>query len=110
MNNTVVRERTMLGIGLALATITGFVTSEAVPRFNDVFQSIGADLPWLTSLLLKFHPALLALPLLVLAVWLAWPRKEQRGLVALVTGAAIVVVMPLVLVAVMYLPILRPGS
>jgi hypothetical protein len=110
MNNAVSRERTLLGIGLGLAALTALVTFAAVPGFEDVFQSFGADLPLLTSLSLKFYPALLALPLLVLAVWLAWPRKEQRGLVALVTGAASFVAVPLLVAAVMYLPILRLGS
>lgn len=110
MSNAVIRERTLLGIGLGLAALTGFVTFGAVPRFKEVFQSFGADLPLLTSLSLKFYPALLALPLLVLVVWLAWPRKEQRGMVALATGVATVVVVPLLLAAVMYLPILRLGS
>jgi len=90
--------------------MAGFVTFAAIPGFKDVFQSFGAGLPLLTSLSLKFYPALLALPLLVLAVWLAWPRKEQRGLVALVAGAAIFLVVPLLVAAVMYVPILRLGS
>lgn len=65
---------------------------KTVPGFRGIFQSFGADLPLMTLLSMQFYPALLALPLLVLVTWIAWPRREQRGLAALGTGAAIVVV------------------
>lgn len=110
MNNVAFRERALLLVGLILAAIAGFVTFKAVPGFKDVFQSFGADLPMVTSLALQFYPALLALPLLVLAVWFAWPQKEKRDRVAFVMGAASLVAVPLLLAAVMYLPIMQLGS
>lgn len=110
MSNVVLRERSLLSIGLLLAAIAGLVTFKAVPGFMDVFQSLGVDLPMLTLLALQFYPALLALPLLVLAVWFAWPQKEKRGRVAFVVGAASLLLVPLLLAAVMYLPIVRLGS
>ncbi|HMC15328.1 MAG TPA: hypothetical protein VKI18_06850 [Albitalea sp.] len=78
-----------------------------VPAFQEVFQSFNADMPMVTVLVLRFYPALLALPVCVIASWLLWPRKERRGRAALLLGAASVVVVPLALVLVMYLPILR---
>lgn len=110
MDKVVFREHFLLLLGLTFAAIAGLVTFKTVPGFQDVFQSFGGDLPIVTSLALQFYPALLALPLLVLAVWFAWPQKEKRGRVAFVMGAAILVAVPLLLTAVMYLPIMQLGS
>jgi type II secretory pathway component PulF len=110
VSNLIFREKSLFIVGVFLATFAGFVTFNAIPKFKDVFQSFGGDLPLVTSLALQFYPALLALPLLVLAVWFAWPRKEKRGLVAFVVGTASLVVVPLLVAAAMYLPIMQLGS
>lgn len=110
MTSAIYRERAQLAFGLLLAVVPVIATFEAVPRFNDVFQSLGGQLPLVTSLALRFYPALLALPLFVIAAWLVWPQRERRGLAALIMGAGGFVLVPLLLAAAMYLPVMRLGS
>ena len=98
-------ERLLLLIGLCLSGLAGFTAFRAVPQFSAVFKSFGANLPLATDLTLRFYPALLALPVVVLLAWVFWPTREQRGVAALATAVAVSVATPLVLVLVMYLPI-----
>lgn len=100
-------EQTLLAVGMVLAAVPGFTMFNAVPAFVDVFRSLGT-LPLVTSLVVRFYPALLTLPLLVLVVGLTWPRKDKRGLAGFVTGAASLVLVPLLLAS-MVLPIMRLG-
>lgn len=102
-----INERTLLAVGMVLAAGPGFTMFNAVPVFADVFRSLGS-LPLVTSLAVRFYPVLWALPLLVLVVWLTWPRKDKRGLAAFVSGAASLVLVPLLLAS-MYLPIVSLG-
>ena len=95
----------LLASGLILSVLASYSTFRAVPAFSGVFKSFGRDLPLVTELLLKFYPALLAVPATVLLAWHFWPRREQRGLAALLTAVAGAVAMPLVVVLSMYLPI-----
>jgi hypothetical protein len=109
MRFDLIHEKLALSVGLGLAAITGLVASRAIPAFGEVYQSFGTELPWVTSMVLSHYPFLFALPLLVLAAWLTWPRRESRGLAALATGVASIVAVPVLLAIMLYLPILRSG-
>ena len=103
-------ERLLLLIGLAMSGFAGFTAFRAVPAFSDVFKSFGANLPLPTELILRFYPALLALPVVVLLAWAFWPTRKQRGVAALATAAAVSIAVPLLLALVMYLPIIALGQ
>ena len=98
-------QRWLLLTGLVLTAMASYTTFLAVPSFSGVFESFADELPLLTRLLLRFYPALLAMPAAVLLAWHLWPRKQSRGLAALLTAVAVSVAMPLALTLIMYLPV-----
>lgn len=100
------RELIMLCIGLLLSFLATVLLIAVVPQFKSVFASMGADLPLATRLLVQFYPALVLLPLLVLLSWFTWPAPERRGMVALLSGIACMVLGPLLVGGILYLPIL----
>ncbi len=106
MNQHRTNDLTGLAVGVLLSATAGAASFKLVPGFQEVFQSFG-DPPLLTSLVLRFYPALLALPLIVVAIWLLWPDKNRRGLAAMFAGAASIVLVPLAIALAMYLPILQ---
>ena len=104
-------ERWMLTTGLLVAIGIAAGVNLIVPRFEDVFQNFGAELPLLTRLFVEARYAFFGLPLIVLAAWAWTPRRtppgNERGIIALVIGFGLgVILLPLCLIA-MYLPIFR---
>jgi type II secretory pathway component PulF len=105
MTHTV--DRLLLAIGLAAATVPLILGYLVLPQFTEVFRNFGTKLPPTTSLLINY-PFLLALfPLLVLGVWITWPTKNNRGIVACVLGSFGMVAMIALMTVAMYLPIHR---
>jgi uncharacterized membrane protein YhdT len=109
MRNTA--EGWMLIAGVLAATAMAAGVNLVIPRFNDVFQNFGSDLPLITRLFVESRHAFFGLPLLVLAAWVLTPRRtppgNERGIVALVVGiGSAVLLLPLCLIA-MYLPIFQ---
>ena len=119
-DNTGPRSLRMLGGYWVLFIFTlafAVFTLTAIPRFEDIFRSFGADLPSLTLLVFKgrlmvFFPALMVLlPALLLSRREVLQKHERRNylvcfvalLVGFLTFCAIVV-------TAMYLPILAMGS
>jgi type II secretory pathway component PulF len=112
MRNTA--ENWMLTTSLLIAVAIAAGVNLIIPRFSDVFQNFGAELPLLTRLFLEGRYALFGLPLLVLAAWALTPRRtppgNQRGVVALAVGIGMgAILLPLCLIA-MYLPIFRMAA
>ena len=99
--------RALLAIGMVLAAIPGALAILVVPRFEEVFRSFGAELPGITELALRYPAALLTAPALVVLCWFAWPKPTERGSAALVAGLACLVVVPVLLAGIMYLPIAK---
>lgn len=97
-------------IGLVCALLTALTPTMVIPQFQQVFSSFGAQLPLLTRIAIDQHLGLWLLPLLVIAVWLFWPRPKQRPLAACLVGAGgLVIIIPLLILA-MYLPIFQLGQ
>jgi len=101
----IANDRLLLILGVVLTGITGISVFRAVPAFSEVFKSFGGILPLPTELALRFYPALLGLPSVVLLAWLVWPTRKNRGVAALLSAVALSIAAPLILAAVMYLPI-----
>lgn len=99
-----INNKPALAIGMILAALVPAIASWVVPGFRETFASFGAELPLLTRFFVNHTVTLWMLPVLVLAAWLFWPRRERRGLAALLVGAGSLLVFP-VMVFAMYLPI-----
>jgi len=97
-------------LGLVCALLTALTPTIVIPQFQQVFSSFGAQLPLLTRIAIDQHLWLWLLSLLVIAVWLFWPRPKQRALAACLLGAGgLVIIIPLMILA-MYLPIFQLGQ
>ena len=96
-------------IGGLLAIAAVAAVQMIVPRFEDVFRSFGAELPLLTRVFVEGRWFLWTLPLLVpIVAALVRPRSDddtRPGIVALLTGLAIGIGLPLLCMLAMYLPI-----
>ena len=97
-------------IGPFLAAVPFATALLVMPGFRDTFESFGAPLPALTRVLIEHPSVLLALPVAVLAIALAWPKKPQRGAVSLAVGASAAVLGVVTLVVAAYLPIWQLGA
>ncbi|ALN62537.1 putative membrane protein [Lysobacter antibioticus] len=93
-------------IGLALSGLGGISPLLLVPRFEPMFAILSMDLPLLTQTLIDYPWVLCPLPLLVLALWMLWP-KRRRDLVALLFGGIAGIGAGALAVIAMYLPIFR---
>lgn len=96
----------LLIIGLALSGLGGISPLLLVPRFESVFAVFGMDLPLLTQTFIDYPWLLCPLPVLVLALWMLWP-KRRRDLVALLFGGIAGIGAGALAVIAMYLPIFR---
>lgn len=100
----------LLIIGLVCAFIAALAPTLVVPAFHQIFDSIGASTPPLTSFILNYHLWLWVLPVLVIAVRLFWPNQQKRLLASCLVGAiGLILVIPILILA-LYLPIFKFGS
>ena len=81
-----------------------------MPQFRQTFQAFGAELPWLTKVLLDHPASLLVFPAVILLVAFLWPNKTQRGLYSLLLGLLIGIAAPVLVVIGGYLPIRALGA
>lgn len=100
-------EKVALLVGVLCAIIAAAVPALVVPRFREVFESFGAELPFLTRLFMDHHYVLWLLPVLVIATWFFWPKVPHRSLAACLLGIGSLVLIVPVLVVAMYLPIFQ---
>lgn len=97
---------TLLVIGLLLSALGGASPLLLAPRFEPMFAILSMDLPLPTRTLIDHPWVLCPLPVLVLALWLLWP-KRRRDLAALLFGGIAGIGAAAVAVIAMYLPIFR---
>ncbi|MBL8261785.1 MAG: hypothetical protein JNM58_05105 [Xanthomonadaceae bacterium] len=103
------RQQGQLVTGMFCSLVAAIVVNLVVPQFDDVYRNFGAELPWLTRVLLAGRWFLFALPLVVLLTWKLTPdlpgRPNRRGVMALLIGIGLpVVLVPLVVIG-LYMPI-----
>lgn len=103
-------DKTFVALGLLMATIPLVLAVLVMPKFHESFASFGAEPPWFTQLLTSHPVIMLVLPAVVLLVSLAWPKKEQRGILSIALGAVFAVCGPVAMVVAAYLPIWQLGS
>lgn len=101
---------TFMMIAGAMAAVGGVALVQLiVPRFQDVFTNFGAELPLLSRMFVDGRWFLWVLPLLVPIVAsfvrVRTPEDHRRGVVALLSGLAIGIGLPLLCMFAMYLPI-----
>ena len=99
-----------VALGLVLACAPSVMAAVVMPQFRQTFQSFGADLPWLTQILLDYPVSLLLFPASILLIALAWPNKKQRGLYSLLLGSLFGVLGPVIIMVGAYLPIWKLGA
>jgi hypothetical protein len=95
-------------VSIILAIVLGLFATFAVPHFESIFQSYGAELPLPTTLVFRFH-FLLWLPLLLIAISYRRLRLQatySRYYLLVVMGETMLLL--LVLMA-LYVPIFKLG-
>lgn len=81
-------DRLLPVIGMTNVLVVAVAALVFVPKFKLMFDGFGGDLPQATLLMLATYRAWGLVALLVPAVWLLWPDRQARGVVALLTGIA----------------------
>lgn len=99
-----------LQIAGTIAAFLGVIAVQAiVPRFQDVFESFGAELPAITQMFVRgrwfLWPLPLAVPMIAAFVRVRDENDRRRGIVGLIVGIAIGVGLPIFCGFAMYLPI-----
>ncbi len=101
------RARMQLAIGVGFAFAGAGLILIAAPHFREMFNAFGAELPLLSRLLIMNSPIALIMPVVVIAIALGWPRREQRPMAALIAGLAMFLISPVLLFFAAYWPIFR---
>ena len=76
----------LFGVSLIASTAIALAPFLTMPHFRTTFSAMGFDLPWFTQAALSYYPALLAVPVAVVAAWYLWPNKSKRGAVCFTIG------------------------
>jgi type II secretory pathway component PulF len=97
-------------VGLLAAVVAAAIATLVVPQFRNLFQGFGGDLPLATRLAVDYYLALWLLPIVVIAVRLAWPDSSSRSTVACIVGVGSLIVTIPTLTVVLYLPIFKLGQ
>lgn len=103
------RQHVLLVFGMLCSLVAAIVVNLVVPQFDEVYRNFGAELPWLTRMLLAGRWLLFALPFAALLAWWLTPavpgQPNRRGLVAVLVGVGLpLVLVPLIVIG-LYLPI-----
>ncbi|HJU40560.1 MAG TPA: hypothetical protein VJ724_13370 [Tahibacter sp.] len=102
-------EQLLFGLGIAASAIAAIAIILIVDGFLPTLEQFGGELPNLTRLIVGSRWLFLALPLVVVAAWFAWPIRAMRAIAALAIGVgSFVVFVPLTLFA-MYYPVFVLG-
>jgi hypothetical protein len=98
-----------LAIGLIAPLLIGLGTLAVAPQFKATFSAFGADLPWMTQILMDYPWMLCPAPLAVLALWAVWPAR-QRDNAAYLFGVMLAVAGSAFVVFALYQPIFLLGA
>ena len=103
------QQHILLASGMLCSLVAAIVVNVVAPQFEEIYVNFGAELPWLTRMLIAGRWLLFALPVVVLLAWKLTPaipgRPNHRGVVALLIGIGLpLVLVPLVVIG-LYMPI-----
>src|SRR5690349_13505634 len=90
---------------LLVPLIPCLVVFNVVPQFEDVFKNFGAELPWITVLMLRQPWVVVAWPLFMVWLALAWRGESRRTVPLLAASGAGSYLLFVATIASMYLPI-----
>jgi type II secretory pathway component PulF len=96
---------TLTTTGFCVALVTAIAALLAVPKFDDVFKSLGADLPAITLVVIQAPYIFFLIPAAVLAIAFIWPNKKTSSIAACVFGVTSVLWGAALVALAMYLPI-----
>ena len=107
-------ETWMLVSALLCSLMTALMINLIVPKFKEVFDNFGAELPLLTRLFVDAGWVLWLLPLVILVAWKSIrndaTRANRHGKIVLLIAIGVgAVLIPLTLIA-MYLPIFQMAA
>ena len=97
-------------VHVILTALINFGLAGVPAQFTRVFAGFGAELPWLTQILITTPAVFYVLPITSLLALLAYSQNIQRASQALVTCLILSVLLVPLTLAAMYLPIFRLGS
>lgn len=103
-------EKGIFIVSLLTSMLVAWATIFTVPKFADLFEGFGAELPFWTRIIMQHHEAVLILPMLVLVAWLIWPRREDKVLAAFGVGVGGGAIVAQSVTIGMYLPIFVLGA
>lgn len=97
-------------VGIACAVLAALIPALVLPSFSHVYTSFGADLPWLTRLVLQLYPFLWLCPVVVAVLGVATRNRPRGAVLACAMGVGtLLLVMPVTMLAA-YWPIMQLGA
>lgn len=98
-----------LGVAWVFLVVLAVAAQFAIPAFESVLSSFGADLPAMTRLTMTYHRAALLLPIITGLLLALWPSKPGNAIAALVFTCLSIVAVKLMIFS-LYLPIFELGD
>lgn len=101
---------TSIAFTLIVAWVHYFLSSKVASQFEDVFDGFGAELPWLTNLMLPDAPYYWLAPIIIVLLHIAHHSGYlSRPMVLLASSVGTVASIVLCLIG-LYLPIFQLGA
>ncbi len=98
-----------LGVAWVFLVILAVTAQFAIPAFEEVLSSFGADLPAMTKFTLAYHRAALLLPIATGLLLAFWPSRPANAVVALLFSCLSIGAVKLMFFS-LYLPIFKLGD
>lgn len=77
----------LFALGLLSALAAAGIPLLVLDRFIQTLQSLDNEIPVITQLYLRYHQFIWILPILILAIWLIWPKSSKSAMFSCLLGA-----------------------
>ena len=98
--------RILLVVGLVAALVAASIITATASSFAQMYESLNADLPRATRLIVTSYLCVWALPMMVLLAWFRWPTPRHRPLWACLLGMLGLLLLVPFVIAALYWPLL----